>query len=59
MNFSEKQLLIEFLRQIQREKHRKKLKSAQNQRYYQRHRDKILLKRKQFIKIPANITRNL
>lgn len=29
---------------IQHEKHRKKMESARNKRYYQRHRDKILEK---------------
>jgi len=46
MSFAQKQALDNKIRLVQREKHRKQVRSARNQRYYQRHKDKILAKQK-------------
>lgn len=46
MNSAQNQALINLIRLVQREKHRKKMKSARNKRYYQRHKDKILAKQR-------------
>jgi hypothetical protein len=46
MNSTQKGQLLSIIGLIAREKHRKKLKSARNKRYYQKHKDEILQKNK-------------
>ena len=46
MNNAQKRAFIEIITLVAREKHRKKLKSARNKRYYQKHKDEILQKNK-------------
>jgi hypothetical protein len=46
MNSPQKRAFIEIITLIAREQHRKKLKSARNKRYYQKHKDEILQKSK-------------
>ncbi len=44
MNSAQKRNFLSTFSLLQREKHRKNLKSARNKRYYQHHKDKILEK---------------
>ena len=46
LNPTQKRLILDAINIIQREKRRKKLKSASDRRYYQKNRSKILVKRK-------------
>jgi hypothetical protein len=46
MNSAEQQLIVDYLQLKARELHQKKLKSARNKRYYQKHKDEILQKNK-------------
>jgi len=46
MSSAQKQAIANKIHLIQREKHRKLVRSARNKRYYQRHKDKILAKQK-------------
>jgi hypothetical protein len=46
MNSAQNQAIIDLFCLIQREKHRKKLKSARDKRYYAKNKAKILAKNK-------------
>lgn len=46
MNNAQKRAFIEILTLLAREKHRKKLKSMRNKRYYQKNKEEILHKNK-------------
>jgi len=46
MNSTQKKSFLSLLLLLSKEKHRKKLQSVRNKRYYQRHKDKILAKQR-------------